>query len=78
LLTPEILNPEWSPQGDIKDSTFQANSAPKGKAIFRTVSAGDLSSNRDLNEDTQVGACTRLEECANNSRMPTAAIMYIA
>ncbi len=41
-------------QGDITGCTFQGNAAPKGKAIFRTVSAGDLNSNKRLDEDTQV------------------------
>jgi hypothetical protein len=41
-------------QGDITGNTFQGNSAPKGKAIFRTVSAGDISDNKKLDETTQV------------------------
>lgn len=41
-------------QGDITTSTFQGNSAPKGKAIFRTESNGELVDNKKLDEDTQV------------------------
>ncbi len=41
-------------QGDISGNTFQGNNAPKGKAIFRTVSAGDIGDNKKLDESTQV------------------------
>lgn len=44
----------WIWQGDISTSTFQGNSAPKGKAIFRTQSEGDVINNKKLDEDTQV------------------------
>lgn len=42
------------PQGDISSNTFQGNNAAKGKAIFRTVSAGDIGDNKKLDDTTQV------------------------
>ena len=40
-------------QGDISGNTFAGNTAPSGSAIFRTVSSGDVSSNKRL-QDSQV------------------------
>ena len=44
----------WIWQGDITSSSFQSNTAPKGKAIFRTQSEGDVTNNKKLDADTQV------------------------